>query len=226
MSIDFTKVVGVRDDKGVLSQITDAAGRVLWSAVPAFDGTIILRPSADISVDSTITLTPADATAAYLLINEDVCDGAATSIKAIGGASGTAVFGLAGEIPIQIAKVNNIYLVACGYREGGIRLASSTVWLTCGTAEYYMDITTPMINATDYEPCEGFVYTKHDLTSDAYTSVTTEEMCADINTYISANGALPIMELHIKLSSIEDDDDPKTTGTFEISQIYAVIECE
>ena len=81
MSIDFTTLQSLTIPEGVVTQIADASGRVLWSAVPAFDGTIILRPSADISVDSTITLTPSTATAAYLLINEEVSDGASTIIE-------------------------------------------------------------------------------------------------------------------------------------------------
>jgi hypothetical protein len=34
MSIDFSRVKGISDDYGNIKQITDAAGRVLWSAVP------------------------------------------------------------------------------------------------------------------------------------------------------------------------------------------------
>ena len=73
--IDFSTLQGLTIPEGVVTQIADASGRVIWSAVPPFDGFIYLRPSADISVEETFTLTPSDATAAYLLINEEVSDG-------------------------------------------------------------------------------------------------------------------------------------------------------
>lgn len=71
-------VTGLTIPEGVVTQITDASGRVIWSAIKEV-GTIILRPSADISVGH--ELYPTDSTAAYLLINEEVSDTSSTYIR-------------------------------------------------------------------------------------------------------------------------------------------------
>lgn len=74
-------VQGLTIPEGVVTQIADENGIVLWrrreNAEPVI-GTLILRPSADISVGH--LLYPSDSTSAYLLINEEFSDGDATYI--------------------------------------------------------------------------------------------------------------------------------------------------
>lgn len=70
-------VNGLTIPEGVVTQITDASGRVIWSAVKEV-GTLYLRPSADISVGH--ILYPSDSPSAYSLINEEVADGSSTYI--------------------------------------------------------------------------------------------------------------------------------------------------
>ena len=45
MSIDFTGITGVSDDYGVVTQVADASGRVLWSAVKKVTITFKNSPS-------------------------------------------------------------------------------------------------------------------------------------------------------------------------------------
>ena len=87
MSINFATLQGLTIPEGVVTQITDASGRVIWAGKEV--GTLTLRPSADISVEH--TLTPSNSTAAYLLINEELADYSSTYIysdaETEGGAS-------------------------------------------------------------------------------------------------------------------------------------------
>ena len=79
--IDFSTLKGLTIPEGVVTQISDENGYILWrtreNAEPV-TGTLILRPSADISVGH--LLYPSDSTSAYLLINEEVSDREATYI--------------------------------------------------------------------------------------------------------------------------------------------------
>lgn len=239
MSIDFSKVTGLSDSRGNIVQITDAAGRVLWSAVPAFDGTIILRPSADISVDSTIALVPPDATAAYLLVNEEVSDGEATMLNLDANnfdnrATGAARFVLGGYVPKNISRVKNIYVVASGDGDPHNDKDSSTsrinFLLRVGgmTQYYFMPNTTGLWNnffdSKNFDPIELFVYTKSEDGGGTFLGATTEELCAEINAYISANGTLPNMEL--TLDMMVKTGDSKESGYVRVSQVYVALECE
>ena len=108
MSIDLSKVVGWSDPvRGNVVQITDASGRVIWSANKTVN-VVYLRPSADISVGH--SLNPADSTSAYMLVNEEVDDNTATYIYTTlpsgdGIESGTSKF----ELPYdKVLKANSI----------------------------------------------------------------------------------------------------------------------
>jgi hypothetical protein len=240
MSINFTGVTGIEDDYGNVTKITDASGRVLWSSAPPFDGFVYLRPSADISVDSAITLTPADATAAYLLINEEVSDGAATIIEMDYGVfnaktTASARFSLDGYVPKKITKVTNVYLVvsADGDTAGTKEQQTSYIypWLILNDTTMYLmrpptgSMSKNLFGGANFELKEcDYVISKKDLASSAQISATTEEMLAEINSYISANGILPNIELQIDM--MVDQGEEKDNGYAKVSQAYVVIECE
>lgn len=63
--------------QAAVTQIADASGRVLWSANKTVN-VLYLRPSADIDIHH--SLYPAESSAAYLLINEEVGDGLLTYV--------------------------------------------------------------------------------------------------------------------------------------------------
>ena len=216
MSIDLSRVTGISDSRGAFTEIKDSLGRVIWSATPPFDGIIYLRPSADISVDSTITLTPADATAAYMLINEEVSDGAATEIKISSSStvSGTAAFSLAGKTPNTISRVTNIRLCVSG---AGTNVTNK--YCIC-SASIAMDATTysyriPAQSLVNYEVL------------DATANSANEELLTKINDYVTENGILPNLDLSLYLGLDKSESDSgKDAMTMSISQVYVVIECE
>lgn len=240
MSINFATLQSLTIPEGVVTQITDASGRVIWSAVPAFDGTIILRPSADISVDDTITLVPADATAAYMLINEEVSDGAATIIEMDYGvlnahAKASARFSLDGYVPKKITKVTNVYIAVSADGDSASTKETQTSyiwpWLILNDTTMYLmktqngSIIKNFFEGANFEPREcDYVFSKKDLTSSTQISATTEEMLTEINSYISANGILPNIKLQIDM--MVDQGEEKGNGYAKVSQAYVVIECE
>ena len=70
--IDFSTLQGLTIPEGVVTQITDASGMVLWSAVKEV-GTLYLRPSADISVNHT-EYPRFSSSDIYTFINEEELD--------------------------------------------------------------------------------------------------------------------------------------------------------
>lgn len=89
--IDFSTLQGLTIPEGVVTQITDASGVVLWSAVKEV-GSLILRPSADISVGhKLVDNLGGEITSAYLLINEEISDDSSTYIESPTGEHGSSV---------------------------------------------------------------------------------------------------------------------------------------
>lgn len=76
--MNFATLQSLTIPEGNVTQITDASGRVIWNGRELIVGSMILRPSADISVGH--SLVPTNSTIAYLLINEEVSDNASTYI--------------------------------------------------------------------------------------------------------------------------------------------------
>lgn len=224
---DFSAYTGWAIPEGNVVEVADASGRMLWSSAPPFDGIIYLRPSADISVDSTLTLVPADATAAYMLINEEVSDGAATEIKISSSFSdsGTAVFSLAGKMPNRISRVKNIQLYVSGGKEDTNKHCDCYGYLTLGAMRANYDFRSYLL---DYETTEVPLATVYDPNSGTNSITPMEVFLSEINSYIDENGTIPGFELTIEMAvePPESGDVPKNGMKFGISQAYVVIECE
>lgn len=195
---------------------------------PEFDGFVYLRPSADISVDSTLTFTPSDIAAAYMLINEEVSDGATTCLSAIATADNidvqaTAKFRLDGYIPEQITKVNNINLFVSA-TTSELDTTDSGYWSTgyiwvrlyFGEYKWYASFSDSAIShgfeGSDYTPLQA---------------LNTEDLLSAVNAYIADNGVLPSIELEIGLSAERYGESNKYSyGYAEVSQAYIILECE
>lgn len=83
--IDFSTLQGLTIPEGVVKQISDAQGNVLWSAVVP-ETTLIIRTIGDCN-DGVATKYPTDAVSFSSLVNEEIADDDATYIKL--GATGT-----------------------------------------------------------------------------------------------------------------------------------------
>lgn len=239
--MNFATLQGLTIPEGVVTQIADAQGNVLWSSAPPFDGTIILRPSADISVDSNFTLVPSDATAAYMLINEEVSDGAATRIyindSLVSSCIAIAKFSLSGNESAKITRVTNLSCVisaegTTSSKEVSTQLAA---YLVLNDIPYFAgggsgSMLSNIFHGTNYEPLTfDMTYEPLMMTPDSIFSTYTDQLflddlCNEINTYVSANGSLPEMELWVSMLFEQPED--KDPQEINLSQIYIVIECE
>ena len=131
--IDFATLKGLTIPEGVVTQITDASGMVLWSAVKSFIGTCFLRPSADISLGHPVY--PETLSAGYLAINEEVSDGNATYIgyttSSNGEISATSKFKMSLQDEYQIAQIVSAKLVIKGYLSGNYSENAGTTAASC-----------------------------------------------------------------------------------------------
>lgn len=200
-------------------------------------GTFYLRPSADVSVDSVITRVPSD-TPAYLLINEEVSDGASTRIELDyatidADTTANAKFSLSGY-PKKVIEVTNIYAIVSadgddyGTKEETYSMIIPSI-IVNNTTMYSLlasggAMWKNMFANDNYEPAECYVYSKTDTTNTSYTTATTEDLCEEINAYISANGMLPNIELNFEMEVAKNGS--KKQGYSRISQAYVVLECE
>ena len=78
MSIDLSRVTGISDSRGVITEIKDSLGRVIWSANTVSPYFI---PTADVS--NQLSVYP-EGSAAYKCVGEKVADGDATYIYPTG----------------------------------------------------------------------------------------------------------------------------------------------
>ena len=91
--MNFATLKGLTIPEGVVTQIADASGRVLWKSGPSV-ATVILRPTADIQFG--YNAYPAGS-AGYSCIDEEVADGDATYIY--GASYAQTQFTMSGTIP-------------------------------------------------------------------------------------------------------------------------------
>lgn len=200
--IDFSTLQGLTIPEGVVAEIKDASGRVLWNAERTVS-TVHLRPSADISVGH--LLHPANSILAYPLVSEKVNDAAATYIYSIhkdknANDSAMSVFALYPTELIKSSGVTGGKLVFNYTRYSGVTYPNIENFLTVdGEAQikYYSN------PAGAYEPRER--------------DLSTTELEA-INKYISQNGKIPPITLQIKTNATKSSS--KEDGLMCVGQIY------
>ena len=201
MSFDFSKIAELSTARGKLVELKNSAGRVIWAVQSAevITGTLILRPSADISVGH--ALYPANSVNAYSLINEEVSDGDSTYIYTK-NMSNTSKFRLSGEPQHNIKKVTSITLKGEPYNENSSNAGSNTFRL-------YVDGT--------------LVYSSEHNTDKTIDSAFSGAL--QINEYLAENGELPIIDLEIASTVYSNTSGSKTYNS-GVSQVYVVLEYE
>lgn len=163
-------------------------------------GTLILRPSADISVGH--TLYPAGSPNAYLLISEEESDYSSTCISTSDTAAST--FRLSGAGQAFKHRVTSIYIHGDEYVSGN-----------GGTNYYQLDINGLLTGEIEQNPTAS----KHTIT------LSVPEAVEIINSYVSINRCLPAINISIR--SIADTSGEKsTTSKVGVSQVYLGISYE
>lgn len=203
-------VNGLTIPEGVVTQITDASGRVIWAVKSGelVTGTLILRPSADISVEH--NLYPADSGAAFLLINEEENDGNATYIVSPPLVSTeilvTSKFKLspASEMSVKSFVITGVNIIGYSYCSSSTVSPRNTLNLEINGVEMQQSVATTGKNDFD---------------------VAFPDAIEAINNYVATHKMLP--EINITITSITWDSSnggnkasPTRSG---ISQIYVAL---
>lgn len=173
-------------------------------------GVIYLRPSADISVGH--VKTPEDSTSAYLLINEEVSDGATTHIDVQGkgeNKTGTATsqFSMSGNLP-----ENPKYTVT-----GAKCCISAALGADAQTTGYSVTATFTINGATYTAVLDSSMTTDYLL-----FELDMPEVVFAINEYVSQQGAFPSVTVSVTSVAITTSSGSaqKTYTVLMVSQIY------
>lgn len=229
MSIDFTGITGVSDDYGVVTQIADAQGNVLWSAVPP-ETTIILRPTGDRGAGGShedCAKYPADAEYYYSLVNEEVADDAATYIIGDAGFDyGSYGNGEQHEFEVEL------YLGDESAFKGSVVSGEICLRVTATASE--TEIYNTALTIFNEDGTQTHVF---DIKSDQWFRVPSsgyESICipladtslAVLNSYIAENRKFPKLSINIGgWSSVSSDAQKSTTTKVHITQVYLSLTC-
>ena len=183
----------------VVTQITDASGRVLWEKIAA--GSVIWRPTATISCDATAyPNVSAYIGNEHLLINEEVSDGDATYLWS-NGVNRTAEFQLGGKIPPINRTITSVTWYAVPWSG-----SANDVWVTLYIAGQKLAKT-------------GYISADKDSNGSFDVAVTL------INNYLAENKAFPPItaEMTFNYSEASSKGDAEESG---VSQFYIVLAYE
>ena len=154
MSIDLSRVTGISDSRGVITEIRDSLGRVIWSANTVSPYFI---PTADVS--NQLSVYP-EGSAAYKCVGEKVADGDATYIYPTGSFQDV-VLVFSANLPtdkiISAINIVMVYKVTNGetfdpairpdFVFNGVRYTTKSFGLlTTGNGEYTV-LKTPIVDA-------------------------------------------------------------------------------
>ena len=198
--MNFATLKGLTIPEGVVTQIADTQGNVLWEKNTV--KTLYFRPNSDIDV-SAWTLYPTGSTTAYSLLNEEVADDSSTYIQCSVAAGGypTLEIGLGCEkTPAVIPRVT-----------GGVFYVrynnSSNI---SASFHGYMDGTV----------ITGIIGEGYSTTYRTGTSEITAEGIVAINEYIAANGKFPPFSVYAQFAN-----GGTKAETTNVTQIYLELIC-
>lgn len=194
-------VAGLDIPDGVVKQITDAAGNVLWSALRLVSGTLYLRPSADISLGHGYW--PNTLTAGYLAINEAESDDYTTYLSTNMGDNFESVFSMAfaeNAKPVSISTMKLVAVDSFSDSTGLEHVQTYVVTLEDGT-QY-------SATKTHSGSTSGFVVTEFDLSS----------IVNAINNHIGETGSFPAITLTV--NSVAPKNTIKSSSDHKLTQVY------
>lgn len=205
MSINFSTLQGLTIPEGVVTQIADASGRVIWSASKTVN-VLYLRPSADISVGH--SLYPADSPSAYSLVNEEVNDGNSTYIYSVHADTDAADEATSSFVlsPTKHAKAKSVTSGTIVYDH----VTSS------GVQNPFIYHNILKVGETDIDYLEYSSTLKSDVTT--YERELQSDELEAINSYVSQNGTVPSITFEIKATGTCSSS--KNDGNVSTGQIY------
>ena len=177
-------------------------------------GTLIFRPSADISVNHTLNT----GSSGFALIADTTADDNSTyisqTLSATSSATVTSTFTLSctTEIPPYGCKITATRLYARGAIGNNGESATATCYFAAGTASGGSSNNAAVTGTLSTS------YTTSTATSDSLTN--------DINTYIQNNGEFPIISVKVSTSGTKSSSKNANNGWARITQVYAEFDYE
>lgn len=207
--IDFSTLQGLTIPEGVVAEIKDASGRVIWEALEPI---VYLRPSADISLGHPIY--PDTLSSGYLAISEAVSDGSSTYIgydSYNNDVSATSKFAMSLQGKHKISRVSSARFIFNGGIEGnsGDNTGSTTAQCSCSVSILGENVFSWSKTSSSAR-----------ITSD---TVDMPDFVSVLNNYIGANGTsdLPEVTIEIRNNIIRNNK----AGTSYVSTIAIELEC-
>lgn len=230
MSIDFATLQGLTIPEGVVTQITDASGRVLWSAEKVAVGSWYLRPSSDISTehcfirDGSAVAYPDGYSISgenkegerpvFVFINEEVSDEDAAYLQAsLFQGVRYSHFNISGNLPSRMKSIvtsvigvsGYIYLEDASSTDGKSPPSASASIIVCIDNEE-VEIPVPFTNSNER------TFELFEVESSALTLA--------INTFMENNGnGFPSLTMKVKTDTFKDTT-TKDAAIINISQVY------
>ena len=186
--INFSTLQGLTIPEGVVTEIKDASGRVLWSAVRS--ATVYLRPTAVTRMNHSVY---PSGMAAYACINEEVADGDSTYIYATSGYSSDFTF--SGTVPSGMKVTAGKVVVVAKYKDDTALTPTVTLQLPkidSPTEAYsYKLTTTHMGSAYTEQSCDFSAATASgsDDIIDAFNALGTGEVSFTVGIATGASGS-------------------------------------
>lgn len=204
--MNFATLKGLTIPDGNVTQITDASGRVIWSGRELIQGSIILRPSADISVGH--ALIPTDSTSAYLLINEEEQDGSATYIYSSSTEDRTyskSKF----KLGVSSQSINEPMVISSVSIMGQTQANSSS-----GSSQNEFTLEINGVEIGTYMRTES---------KSAFDILCGSNEAGAINEFLATNKVLPDINIIIESSTFGSGKSQTQSG---VTQVYVVLGCE
>lgn len=204
--MNWATLKGLTIPEGVVTQIADSMGRVIWSGLKELiTGTLTLRPSADIYVGHFAH--PANSgLSAYQHINEEVSDGSSlyiTTQELNGIYTATSKFKLSNTTPFsgQLTSITSVNIMGVGKNDDA------------GVNEFKLEV-----NGVETVAYAGASNNKafDILVSDA-------SVLSLINEYLAVHKVLPDINITITSQSTTGDKGMNESG---VTQVYVVLAYE
>lgn len=176
-------------------------------------GTLIFRPSADVSLNHALS----SGSVGYRLIADETPDDNSTyisqTLSATNSTSVSSVFTLTcAELPPYSFKITAVRLYARGAKGNNGETASATCYFAAGSASGGSS------NNAAVSATLNTSYTTSNATSNS--------LMTEINSYIENNGEFPIISVKITTTGTKSSDKNASNGYARITQVYAEFDYE
>lgn len=176
-------------------------------------GTLIFRPSADVSLNHSLS----SGSVGYRLIADETPDDNSTyisqTLSATNSTSVSSVFTLTcAELPPYSFKITAVRLYARGSKGNNGETASATCYFAAGSASG---------GSSDNAAVSGTLNTSY-TTSNA----TSDSLMAEINSYVENAGEFPIISVKVTTTGTKSSNKNASNGYARITQVYAEFDYE